>query len=93
MRIGAVRSEGRDLHEKNMYFDAAKRVVFRNCMSSCDITDEQVPNFNGNFYFNQVSEQKCLGNCFNAKMDLHFGETVAEKEDLYMNFEVLKREY
>ena len=40
MRIGAVRMESGDVHDRNMYYDAAQRVVFRNCMASCDITDE-----------------------------------------------------
>ena len=52
MRIGAVRHKAADAHDKAMYFDAAKRVVFRNCMAACDITDETVPNFNANFYYN-----------------------------------------
>ena len=52
MRISAVRTVAKDIHEKNMYYDAAKRVVFKNCMASCDLTDEQVPNFNSNFYYN-----------------------------------------
>ena len=69
-----------------MYYDAAKRVVFRNCMASCDLTDEQVPNFNANFYFNMVDEQRCLSQCFNTKMNLHFGTTVATKEALYLDF-------
>ena len=56
MKIGAVRYESEDVHRSNMYYDAAKRVVFRNCMTSCDLTDEQVPNFNANFYFNMIDE-------------------------------------
>ena len=93
MRIGAVRSKAKDEHEKSMYFNAAKRVVFRNCMASCDLTDEQLPNFNANFYYNQVNEQKCLSTCFNTKMNLHFGATTAEKDNLYMNFDLLKSTY
>ena len=93
MRISAVRFESKDIHEKNMYFDAAKRVVFKNCMASCDISDEQVPNFNANFYYNQLGEQKCLSTCFNTKMDLHFGATTAQREGLYMDFEAKKAEY
>ena len=53
MRISALRHATQDKHEQNMYQDAAKRVVFRNCMSSCDITDEMLPNFNANFYYNE----------------------------------------
>ena len=86
MKIGAVRYESEDLHRSNMYYDAAKRVVFRNCMTACDLTDEQVPNFNANFYFNMVDEQKCLQQCFNTKMNLHFGKTVAADKALYLDF-------
>ena len=93
MRIGAVRFKAQDAHEKAMYLDAAMRVVFKNCMASCDIENETVPNFNANFYYNQLNEQKCLSSCFNTKMNLHFGATVAEKEGLYMNFGQLKKEY
>ena len=52
MRIGAVRTVAKDRHEKNMYYDATKRVVFKNCMAGCDLSDEQVPNFNSSFYYN-----------------------------------------
>ena len=40
LKIGAMRHESQDIHEKNMYFDAAKRVVWKNCMSSCEIEPE-----------------------------------------------------
>ena len=93
MRIGAVRFQSKDAHDKNMYYDAAKRVVFKNCMTACDLSDEQIPNFNANFYYNQLGEQKCLGTCFNTKMDLHFGSTTAKKEGLYMDFAHKKTEY
>ena len=93
MRIGAVRFKAQDSHERAMYLDAAKRVVFRNCMASCDVTDENVPNFNANFYYNQLIEQKCLSSCYNTKMNLHFGATVAAEEDLYMDFAAMKKYY
>ena len=93
MKIAGIRYETQGEHEKNMYYDAAKRVVFRNCMNSCDISDEQLPNFNGNFYYNMVNEQKCLATCFNTKMNLHFGATTAKKENLYMDFEAGKQGY
>ena len=40
MRIGAVRFASKDAHDKTMYYDAAKRVVFKNCMTGCDLSDE-----------------------------------------------------
>ena len=57
MRIAGVRTVAKDRHEKNMYYDAALRVVFRNCMTQCDLTDENLPNFNSNFYYNMKNEQ------------------------------------
>ena len=65
--------KSQDAHDQAMYFDAAKRVVFKNCMASCDLTDETLPNFNAEFYYNQIPAQKCLSSCFNTKMNLHFG--------------------
>ena len=56
MRIGAVRFDSQDIHEKNMYYNAAQRVVFKNCMSSCDIEADTIKNFNANFYYNQLEE-------------------------------------
>ena len=75
MRIGALRWNTQDKHEKAMYNDAAKRVVFWNCMEKCELTSAEVPNFNANFYYNQLSEQKALTTCFNSKMMLHFGKS------------------
>ena len=56
MRIGAVRFDSQDIHEQKMYFNAAQRVVFKNCMSSCDIEADTIKNFNANFYYNQLGE-------------------------------------
>ena len=60
MRISGLRWNSQDQHEKEMYQEAARRVVFHNCMEKCELTDENVPNFNSKFYYNQLSEQKCL---------------------------------
>ena len=77
LKIGAMRHESQDAHEINMYMDAAKRVMFENCMTSCDIPAESIRNFNANFYYNQLAEQKCLQTCYNTKVNLHFGHTAA----------------
>ena len=90
MRISGLRWNSKDMHEKEMYLDAAKRVVFWNCMEKCELTSEQVPNFNANFYYNQIGEQKCLSTCFNAKMMLHFGDSQCKQDALYMDFAKLK---
>ena len=70
-----------------MYLDAAKRVMFANCMTNCDLSDETVPYFNANFYYNMPGAQKCLQTCYNTKVNLHFGKTMAEKEGLYLDFQ------
>ena len=76
-----------------MYKDAARRVVFHNCMSHCEVSNEELKNFNGQFYFAMDKERQCLGTCFNAKMLLHFGDEAAKKDGLNMDFDKLKTEY
>ena len=93
MKIGAVRPDCQDTHSKHMYFEAAKKVLFKNCMEHCELEPEQIPNFNSNFYYNMLGEQKCLESCYNTKMNLHFGETTAKEEHLYMDFARMKAEY
>ncbi len=56
MRIAGVRYDSQDMVDKKMYYDCAKRTVFSNCMNSCDIAPEAIPNFNANFYYNQLGE-------------------------------------
>lgn len=60
MKYNVIRYESKDAYEKNIYKEAARRVVFDNCMNSCEIDKSTLPNFNKNFYYNQLSEQKCL---------------------------------
>ena len=62
-------------------------------MTQCDLTDEQVPNFNRNFYYNQTTEAKCLNTCFNSKMLLHFGEQTAREQDLFWNLDGSKKAF
>ena len=92
-RISAVRMESQERHEKAMLHDAAKRVVWANCMTSCDIAPEQIKNFDSNFYYNQLKEQEMLQTCFNDKMEMHFGREYAEKEDLFINFKTMKAQF
>ena len=86
MRWNVVFPMSKDVYNQNMYRDAAKRVVFKNCMAACEIEDERIPNFNKNFYFNQIEEQTCLQDCFNTRMDLHFGKTNARNHNLHIDF-------
>ncbi len=41
----------RERYDQSLYFEAARRVVFRNCMAKCEVTDKELPNFNKNFYY------------------------------------------
>lgn len=56
MKYHVIRSETTEIYEKNMYKEAAKRVVFDNCMNACEIDKKTIPNFNKNFYYNQPNE-------------------------------------
>lgn len=56
MKINAIRVESQEVYERNLYKEAARRVVFSNCMTSCEIDPKTIPNFNKNFYYNQMQE-------------------------------------
>ena len=92
MKINAIRHESQELYEKNLYKEAARRVVFSNCMDSCELDHKTLPNFNRNFYYGQPGAQACLQECYNTRMKLHFGST-AEKEGMLLDFAALKKEY
>ena len=51
MKISAVRVESTEVFERNLYKEAARRVVFSNCMDSCEIDQKSLPNFNRDFYY------------------------------------------
>jgi hypothetical protein len=51
MKINAIRHESQEHYEKNLYKEAARRVVFSNCMTSCEIDAKALPNFNRAFYY------------------------------------------
>ena len=50
----------RTQYEKSLHTEAARRVVFANCMAKCELDDETVPHFNKKFYYNQQDDQVCL---------------------------------
>ena len=52
MKISVVRQESTEGYEKNLYKEAARRVVFSNCMGSCGLDHKSLPNFNKHFYYN-----------------------------------------
>ncbi len=92
MKINAVRHESAEVYEKNLYQEAARRVVFSNCFDSCGLNHKEIPNFNRNFYYGMPIAQACLSDCYNTRMKLHFG-SAAEKEGLLLDFDAMKKEY
>ncbi len=85
MKVIAVRHESDERYEANIYREAARRVVFQNCMTACEIEESAIPNFNRKFYFYQLKEQACLQDCFNTRMQLHFGRQ-ASQQHLLLDF-------
>ena len=74
--------------------EAARRVVFKNCLGACEVDMDRFKKFNKDFYYNMKSEQQCLQSCFNERMIQHFGEEKAKSTDgLQIDFALLKRQY
>ena len=68
----------RDEYDRNLYCEAARRVVFRNCMNALELDDKSLPNFNRDFYYNKKPLQDQLQDCYNTRMSLHFGAKNAD---------------
>ena len=74
--------------------EAAKRVVFKNCLGACEVDMTRFKKFNRDFYYNMKDEQKCLQSCFNTRMIAHFGEERAKTTDgLQIDFKILMDQY
>ena len=67
--------------------------MYKNCFAHCDLTDEQVPHFNKQFYYNMKEEKACLQDCINSRMILHLGEANAQKHDMLVDFDRMRRTY
>ena len=93
MKYNAIRLESNEVYERNLYLESARRVVFSNCMDACSLDHKQLPNFNRNFYYGMPDAQRCLQDCHNTRMQLHFGAKQAEKDGLLIDFQALKKEY
>ena len=64
MKLNAIKHEGVELTDKHLYQEAARRVIFSNCMTECELDPKKdVPNFNKNFYYNMPAAQHCLETC------------------------------
>ena len=62
-------------------------------MTALELDDKKLPNFNRNFYYNQVDTQVQLQECYNTRINLHFGTENAKKHQMHMNFKEMFREY
>ena len=62
-------------------------------MEKLEVTDEELPNFNSNFYYNKPELQQNLQECINTRMELHFGHENAVKNNLYVDFKAMKSEF
>ena len=93
LRWNVIFPLSRSQYDTSLYNDAANRVVFKNCMEKCELTNETLKNFNKKFYYNQLEAQECLQTCYNTRMDAHFGHEEAIKRDLHLDFKEMKREY
>ena len=94
LKINVVQPLSKEKYEASLLVEAAKRVVFKNCLEACEVDMARFSKFNRDFYYNMLDEQKCLQGCYNTRMAAHFGEETAKTTDgLQMDFGKLKREY
>ena len=83
----------RDEYDRSLYLESARRVIFNNCMTALELDDKKVPNFNRNFYYNQKETQVQLEECYNTRMNLHFGAENAKQHQLLIDFDKMFHEY
>ena len=60
MKINVIRHESTEVYERNLYKEAARRVLFTNCMDVCELDNKTLPNFNREFYYGMPGAQNCL---------------------------------
>ena len=92
-KFNVIMPLSRSQYNKSLETEAARRVVFANCMTKCELDHEKVPNFNKRFYYNQTEDQACLQTCFNTRVEAHFGKKECEERALFMDFAAMKKEY
>ena len=93
MKFNVAFPLSRDRYDATLYKEAARRVVFNNCMGECELEHADVPNFNKKFYYQMPQAQACLQTCYNERMTAHFGATVAAEENVLINFAQMKSDY
>ena len=86
MKWNVVPPFARDTYDQNLYKEAARRVVFKNCFAACELDEASIPHFNKQFYFEKPEAQACLQDCINTRMVLHMGAKNAEKFDMLVDF-------
>ena len=60
MRTKVCIFEGKEKYEAGLLKEAARRVVFKNCLEVCEVDMTRFSKFNKDFYYNMLGEQKCL---------------------------------
>ena len=93
LKFATSAPETRDMYDRSLYVESARRVVFKNCMGKCELDDETVPNFNKKFYYAQDAARACLQSCFNVRMQAHFGPAAQQVDGLQFDMDALKKEY
>lgn len=86
LKFSVIMPLSRDRYDQSLYFESARRVIFRRCMTACEVTDAELPNFNKDFYYNRPELQEKLQECYNTRVELHFGRHNAEKHHLFIDF-------
>ena len=95
LRIRVAMPMNRDQYNESLRLEAARRVVMKNCMAKCDLTQEQLPNFNKNFYYNMPEAKHCITACWNTRMRAHglIDEQNPGNRDNFFDFDAMKSEY
>ena len=52
MKYNVNLRQSRDHYDQSLYKEAAKRVVYENCLGDCELTRQDLPHFNAQFYYN-----------------------------------------
>ena len=81
IKINVCHPATKEKYEAEMFTEAAKRVVWKNCNKACEVDEDRYKNFNREFYYNMPNEQKCLQSCYNMRMIQHFGIERASTTD------------
>ena len=93
LKVTVVPEETPEEQDRNLFLEAARRVVFHNCLEPCGFDPEQDKYFDKKFYTERETEARCLFDCFSKRMKVHFGSRGANQRDMFYHFDEMKREY